>query len=93
MKITKIYDNKTYLLTNENLKVTDKVFPVAKGKCVGNNGWILNKYSFEFHSTGFPSEPHTIINLNYSEYKPYQIQTNYGYGPIESYYKIIEINP
>ena len=41
--------------------------------------------------TGFPDEPHTIINLNYSENKHEQVRTDHGFGPIESYYKIIKI--
>lgn len=38
----------------------------------------------------FPNRPHVIIELNNSEYKPYEVRTDHGYSPIECYYKIIK---
>lgn len=35
------------------------------------------------------NEDHIIENLNYSDYKPYEVKTNRGYGPKENYFKII----
>jgi hypothetical protein len=62
--------------------------------CLG--GWILHEIEFEsrhfkdFVPSGFPDEQHTILDLKHSDYKPYQIRTDQGYGPIEKYYKIIK---
>ncbi len=44
--------------------------------------------------SGFPNEPHIILDLNYDngkQSKAYQVRTNNGYSPIECYFKIIKI--
>ena len=44
--------------------------------------------------SGFPNEPHIIKDLNYdngSQGKAYQVRTDKGYSPIESYFKIIKM--
>ena len=88
MIVEKVHNGIRYTLSNENLNVNDEVFPIAWGRCVDNNQWILHEIDYD-HS-GFPDEPHIITNLNYSDYKPYQVSTDFGYGPIEQYFKIIK---
>jgi hypothetical protein len=90
MVIEKMFNGIRYTLSNENLKVNDEVFPIASGRCLDNGGWILHDFSFEDYSTGFPDEPHRILKLKHSDYKPYEVRTNHGYSPIERYYKIIK---
>ncbi len=90
MKVEKVYKGIRYTFSNENLQVGDEVFPIASGRCLDGGGWILHEISFEDYMTGFPDEPHIIKNLEHSDYKPYQIQTDKGYGPIEQYFKIIK---
>jgi hypothetical protein len=41
--------------------------------------------------SGFPDEPHTLLDLHHSDYKPYEARTYHGYSPIESYFKVIEV--
>ena len=91
MKTEKFHNNIRYTLSNEDLKIGDKVYPIAKGRCLDNGDWILHNFDYRDFMSGFPDEPHTILNLKYSDYKPYEIQTDKGYGPIESYYKIIKM--
>lgn len=90
MKVERVHNGIRYTLSNENLCVGDKVYPIASGRCLGNHDWILHDFSFKDYCSGFPDEPHTILDLHYSDSKPYQVRTDYGYGPIEIYYKIIK---
>jgi hypothetical protein len=86
------YHNKLrYTLSNDNLKVGDLVYPIAEGRCLDDGGWILHNFDFRDFCSGFPDEPHTILNLNYSTYKPEEVRTSHGFGPIEMYYKIIKV--
>lgn len=80
------YDGKVF--SNENLKVGDKVFPISNGK-VEEDKYIHWKYDFRDFMCGYPDDPHIIKDLKYSNYKPYEVHTSHGWGPIESYYKII----
>lgn len=97
MKIEKMYNGMRYTLSNEDLRKGDKCYPIAHGRCLAdkdgklNGEWILHDFDFREFMSGFPNEPHVIKNLKYSDYKPYEIQTDHGYGPIEAYYKIIKI--
>jgi hypothetical protein len=89
MKTYIIYDKIKYHLSNENLQINDKVYPIARGRCQ-EDIWVLLKYDFREFMSGFPDDPHIIKDLNYSDYKPEQIRTDKGFGPIETYYKIIK---
>lgn len=91
MKIEKIHEGFRYTLSNEGLNTNDKVFPVANGRCIDKDGWILHGFDFGEYCSGFPNRPHTIIDLKYSNYKPEQIRTTHGFGPIEMYYKIVKL--
>lgn len=89
MIIQHTYKNIDYILSNENLKVDDKVYPISCGRTAGNIH-IHYEYDFRDFMCGFPNEPHIIEDMKYSEnYKPYEIRTDHGYGPLEMYYKII----
>lgn len=90
MKIERYHDGLRYTLSNDNLKVGDKVYPIANGRCLDGGGWILHGFDFGEWSS-FPQDPHTILNLKHSDYKPYEIRTDHGFGPVEKYYKIIKV--
>lgn len=93
METTKDYKGFTYTLSNENLLEGDKVYPISDGHLDGQN-YIHEGFNFGVLSSGFPDEPHTIINLKHSlDDKGYEVRTNMGYGPIESYFKITKIEP
>ncbi|NMC57889.1 MAG: hypothetical protein GYA51_00625 [Candidatus Methanofastidiosa archaeon] len=91
MKIEKHHNGIRYTLSNENLAVGDKVYPIAWGRCLDDGGWILHDFDFKVSCSGFPNEPHTILDLHHSDYKPYEVRTNMGYSPIECYYKIVKM--
>lgn len=79
-----------YTLSNENLAVGDKVFPIAWGRCLDGGGWIFHNFNYSPWSSSFPDDPHTIVNLHHDDYKPYEVRTDRGYSPRECYYKIIK---
>ena len=90
MQTTYTHNGKIYTLSNEGLVEGDKVFPIAFGH-TENGKWIHEDFRIEqlIKWNEFPDEPHTIEDLHYSDFKPYEIRTDYGFGPIEKYYKII----
>lgn len=91
MLVETVHNKIRYTLSNDNLQVGDKVYPIADGRCLVNGGWILHGFNFDEACSGFPDEPHTIINLKHSpDYKPYEVRTDCGYSPAECYYKIIK---
>jgi hypothetical protein len=91
MIVEHYFENIRYTLSNDNLEVEDEVYPIAQGRCTDDNEFMLYQFRYEHHMSGFPDKPHIIEDLNYdSSYKPYQIRTDKGYGPIEKYYKIIK---
>ena len=96
MKIEKVHEGIRYTFSNDDLKAGDKVYPLAHGRCLDDGGWILHEIEFMSHrveglnTSGFPDEPHTILNLKYSDSKPYEVQTDFGWGPKEMYYKVIK---
>jgi hypothetical protein len=91
MKTETVHNNIRYTFSNENLAVGDKVYPIAWGRCLEGDNWILHNYDYNPACSGFPDEPHTILDLNYSKYKPEQFRTDMGFGPAEIYYKIIKM--
>lgn len=90
MKIEHYHNGIRYTLSNENLEEGNPVFPIASGRVLDDGSWILHEFKFENYCTGFPDEPHIIKNLHYSDSKPEEVLTNMGYGPVETYYKIIK---
>ena len=97
MKIEKFLDNYRYILTNEKLKNGDRVYPIVNGRVQEDGTFIIHGIEFEsryvegLNNSGFPNEPHTIEDTKHSDYKPYQVRTDHGYGPIETYFKIDKI--
>ncbi len=85
------YFGKTYTLSNDNLQNGDAVYPISEGHLDKDGKYIHKNFIWGKYTCGFPNEPHIIKDLNYSDYKPYQIRTTSGYGPIEKYFKIIDI--
>jgi hypothetical protein len=90
MNVEKVHNGIRYTLSNDDLKVGDKVFPIAWGRCLDDGGWILHDIDFRELTSGFPDEPHEILDLKHSDYKPYEVRTDHGYSPSECYYKIIK---
>lgn len=94
MKIETVHEKIRYTLSNENLKVGDEVYPIARGRCLDDGGWILHELDFRDFMSGFPNEPHIIKDLNYDngrQGKAYQVKTDKGYSPIECYFKITKM--
>ena len=85
------YNGKEYTLTNENLQNGDKVYPISRGRS-NSEKFTYEHWEFDWRNfrCGWISEPHTLLDIHYSDYKPYEVHTSHGYGPIEHYFKIIE---
>lgn len=90
MKVETVHNDIRYTLTNEGLQNGDRVYPIANGRVLDDGSWIFHKLDYSYHASGFPDDPHTIINLKHDSYKPYEVRTNKGYSPIECYFKIIK---
>jgi hypothetical protein len=93
MNIEHVHDKIRYTLTNDALKEGDEVFPIGCGRCLDDGGWILHKLDYREVMSGFPNTPHIIMDLNHAngkQSKAYEIRTDMGYGPKESYFKIIK---
>ena len=93
MKIERYHEGIRYTLSNDDLKVGDKVYPIGNGRCLDDGGWILHNLDYRDFMSGFPEEPHTMLDLNYDngkQGKAYETRTDHGYGPKESYYKIVK---
>lgn len=86
-----VQDGKKYKLSNQGLKAGDPVFPISQGFVGDDEKYHHQKFDFRNFMTGFPDEPHIILNLNHSDSKPFQVRTSHGYSPIECYFKIIEV--
>jgi hypothetical protein len=89
-----------YTLTNEGLAVGDETFPISEGKVVDgkyvHEGLCLARYGggkYDELMCGLPNDPHIILDLHHDTYKPYEVRTNHGYGPVEHYFKIVEQFP
>ena len=90
MIVKKKYNGKEYTLSNENLKNGDKVYPISNGRSNTEKfTYDHHEFDWRFFCSGWKSEPHTIVDLHYSDYKPYEVHTSHGYGPAEKYFKII----
>jgi hypothetical protein len=88
------YNGKEYTLTNENLQVGDKVYSISWGRSDSKNfTWNHEYFDWRNLVSGWKSEPHTILDLHHSDYKPYEVHTDHGYGPVESYFKILYVEP
>jgi hypothetical protein len=90
MVVEKMHKGVRYTLSNDNLKVNDEVFPIGSGRVREDGTFVLSELDYRDFMTGFPDEPHKILNLKHSDYKPYEVRTDHGFSPIERYYKIIK---
>ena len=86
---------KEYFLTNDNLKVGDKVFPLVytthrKGKVyiTGMIGPEEDPHTI-LVCTGWPSEPHTIKDF-YDDDGIQWVHTDKGYSPAAVYFKPVD---
>lgn len=78
-----ILEYEGFVLSNENLQVGDEVFPIY---------WpAFEEFEFADYCSGWPNEPHKILELKRSDYKPYETSTSHGYGPQEIYFKIVDM--
>lgn len=85
------YNGKEYTLSNENLEVGDEVYSISWGKTdIENKTYEHHHFDFKHCMSGWKSAPHVILDLHHSDYKPYEVHTNHGYGPVEAYFKIID---
>ena len=75
-----------HLLTNTELQSGDRVFPMTHGWNDGVFYYVVGLNRPEI--SGFPNDPHIILDLQYSESKSYEVKTDRGYGPRESYFKL-----
>jgi hypothetical protein len=90
MDVEIVYEDVRYRLSNKNLKVGDLVYPITNGRTLDDGEYLLHNIDSRDFMSGFPTEPHTILDLNHSDYKPYEIRTDKGYGPVDQYYTIIK---
>ena len=84
-----------HLLSNKNLKIGDKVFPLTTGYTHHGKYYVLDTCNYHNNSysllacTGWPDQPHTIISLFQEDGLP-RIQTDKGEGPAACYFKEIK---
>jgi hypothetical protein len=100
MKICIYFPDKkaTYVFSNEGLQVGDQVFPIVDGQLIGGE-WCLTGLRLRSgmqsdekeYCTGFPNDPHTILNLSHSDDRSHEVRTNHGYGPVEGYFKLVKV--
>ena len=86
------FNRKKYTMSNDFLTEGDQVFPISNGKISSDGEGYLHEYfDFRYAMSGFPDEPHTILDLHHSRSKSHQVQTTHGYGPEDRYFKIIKV--
>ncbi len=93
MDTTHTYQGISYVLTNEGIVNGDKVFPISEGTVKSDGTYEHNSFDYRGFMSGFPYEPHVMIDVKHSDYKPYQSRTSHGFGPIEKYFKIKSKEP
>jgi len=62
------------------------VFPMTHGWNDGQVYYVTGLNGPEM--SGFPDDPHIILDLHYDGSKSYEVQTDRGWGPRESYFKL-----
>lgn len=95
MEISVVHEGQLFTFSNENLEVNNQVYPISNGRVNDNNEYIHESFDFsDFYETRKSKNEddfHYILNLYNSQYKPQQIETTHGFGPIEKYYKLINV--
>lgn len=90
MNIEKVHRGIRYTLSNDNNKIGDLVYPIARGRCLEGGSFILHDLDFRDFMCGFPDEPHTIKNIEKTKNKSLTT-TDMGYSHPECYFKIIKM--
>lgn len=85
------YEGKRYTLSNENLQINDKVFPLLTGRVREDGSFVINNIEWEEILSGFPHNPHIIKEFDHSNLKMEEVKTDKGYSPREVYFKIVRI--
>jgi len=83
------HEGRIYVLSNEGIEVGDEVFPISQGRLV-NDEYQHREFDFRWFMSGFPSDPHKMLDLEHSDYRPFQCRTDHGFGPIEKYFRIVD---
>ncbi len=83
------YNGYTYFFSNENLKKGDEVYTISNGY-IEDGKYYHIEFNFESFVSEYPNDPHIILDLNHSHYKPYETRTNKGFSPKECYFKIVD---
>lgn len=90
MKVEKVVDGVRYTLSNECHKQGELVYPIAWGRQTENDGWILHELKWKDTFSDFPSSPHIVKSIDKYK-KEVTVNTNFGYGFHDSYFKIIKV--
>jgi hypothetical protein len=90
MKIETVHEEVRYLLSNENHKQGELVYPIGWGRQTENDGWVLHKINWKETFSDFPDSPHTVKSIEKHK-KEVTVHTNFGYSFHDSYYKIIKV--
>ena len=85
-------------LTNEGIRVGDEVFPCISGYQMDGQFYVMdinttrhwNTPEMMLACTGWPSEPHTVVEFYNDESGLRYIRTDKGYSPAEVYFKVIK---
>lgn len=65
-------------------------FKISYDIKIGDTVWNIS-YGGTEHPNKFDIDaPAIMLDLNYSDYKPYECHTNLGFGPKENYFRIVE---
>lgn len=91
MLIEKVINGIRYILSNEDLKAGDKVFPLIHGRILDTGEYHLHGLNWDSASLNFPDEPHTIRTFDDKSNKMLYAITDFGYSPICVYFKIIKM--
>lgn len=87
MKLEKVKEGIRYTFSNEGVNDGDLTWPLIHGRCT-DEGWIMHDTSWHDFDL---EKPHVIKNTKHDpKYKPYEVRTDKGYGPKETYFKIIK---
>lgn len=100
MKITIYFPDlkADYVFSNEGIVVGDETFTITDNQLIDGECTLTGlrlrsgmRSDEREYCTGFPNDPHIIQNLKHSDYRSHEVKTNHGYGPVESYFKVVKV--
>lgn len=100
MKITIYFPDlkADYVFSNEGITVGDETFTITDNRLVDGECTLTGlrlrsgmRSDEKEYYTGFPNDPHIILDLEHSTDRSHQVRTNHGYGPVESYFKVVRV--